>query len=235
MAVIKRMISEMNMMNLTFDPAKSSSQYVFPEVRYKYKKLNDNQKETRVTVLKMLYDVFREMSLSVLRNKYDDTITRDVALPDKVECKVSNGESTRSMNNIDIIDYCMDHECGYNLVTECIEKDEDITVINSVSTDVEILNGMISILSLMLTSNQLLSMSRTYDRKTSRKQLLQTKLEEQAANTKTIVNTVINTLDEAGIISKESMVINQETYDKLKLEESKIGNRHFFSKLFKRK
>ncbi len=59
--------------------------------------------------------------------------------------------------------------CGYNLVTEEFEDNDHLTVVNSISSDVEILKAIVSILGYVLTSNQMLSITKSYDRDTSRK------------------------------------------------------------------
>jgi hypothetical protein len=148
----------------------------------------------RTDILDMLFSVFREMSLQVLRNKYSDDVSRHVTLPH---------EKDAEMRNEDIIDYCIGYGYSYNLVTERVELDENATVINSVSIDIEILNSMISILSTMLTSNQLLTLSRVYDRKMSRKQALQNKMDDQAAMATVITKSVI-----AELCNNDNMYLN---------------------------
>lgn len=53
---------------------------------------------------------------------------------------------------------------GYDIVREMASNDEIPPVINSVSTDVEILYAIVSILGTILTSDQYLSVSRMYDK-----------------------------------------------------------------------
>lgn len=152
--------------------------------------INQVQQETsdelEIDILHMLKDVFTNMSLSVLRNKYSDDVKRRV--------KMHNDFGVFNLSNTEIIDYAIQMNYGYNLVNEEFETIEDITVINSVSTDVEILKAMISILSLILTSSQFVSINRMYDRKSGRRQLFEQKIEDQKEMTEAIVDTIIDTL-----------------------------------------
>lgn len=63
-----------------------------------------------------------------------------------------------------VIQKTTENHCGYNLVTDSYEKPDQLTVINSVNTDIEILKSVISILGYALTSNQMVSLSRSVDR-----------------------------------------------------------------------
>ena len=53
---------------------------------------------------------------------------------------------------------------GFDLVREEFEDPNHLTVINSVMTDIEILKSVVSILGYSLTSNQMISMTRSFDR-----------------------------------------------------------------------
>ena len=157
--------------------------------------LVDEQKILRNNILQMLFTTFYQMSLSVLRNKYDDDVCRKVTI---VQPKSSeNGtDQVYDLNNNDILNYCIENDTAYNLITERIEPDEEATVINSVATDTEILKGIISILSIMLTSNQLLSVTRTYDRKMSKQQLINDRIDEKVRTARAIAEAVLCVLEE---------------------------------------
>lgn len=63
-----------------------------------------------------------------------------------------------------ILNTAIEKHCGYNLVTSEFEDSDHLQVINSVNTDIEILKSVISILGYALTSNQMVSLSRSVDR-----------------------------------------------------------------------
>lgn len=159
------------------------------------------EEDLEYDILHMLSDVFTEMSMYVLRNKYDDDQSRIVT-------NITTHE-TDLLCNADIISLCVKNDLGYNLVTESFEPEATCTVINSVSTDVEIINAMISVLSIMLTSNQFLSVNRMYDRKMGRKQLLDSKIADKVAETEALTTTILTTIerysdtkkDESGIFT----------------------------------
>ena len=110
-------------------------------------------------VLEMLYETFFDMSVNVLRNKYSDSDIRKVSIK-KGNTIVSNIE----LRNNEIIKFAIANEYGYDLVNETFMTDDECTVINSTLTDIEIIRGIVSILSTMLTSNQFLSINRSFDR-----------------------------------------------------------------------
>lgn len=70
-----------------------------------------------------------------------------------------------------VIETCTTFNLGYDIVTETYEEAGE-SVINSVSTDIEILNATTSIITLLLSSNQLLSINRRFDKKSSREYTL---------------------------------------------------------------
>lgn len=78
-----------------------------------------------------------------------------------------------------IIDLCNDHGWCFNLVTEMFE--DNWSVINSVQTDVEIMNAMSSILTTIMTSTQFLSMNRSGDLRASHQNMLKQRVEDEAA------------------------------------------------------
>lgn len=147
-------------------------------------------------VYEMLYQTFFEMSLTVLRNKYDDSVSR----------VVKGARTYKPLSNKEIIQHAVDNEFGYDLVNEKFMEDSDCTVINSTLTDIEVLKGMISILSTMLTSSQFLSINRNYDRTMGRQQKKEEKLAYQAELAETIATAVIKVMEEksekSGLVSR---------------------------------
>ena len=147
--------------------------------------------DEELEVLKLLRETMRLMSMQVLSNKYNDNEERTVMHP--------NGEQLQ-LNNYEIIRTAIDNEYGYDLVNEVLMEDGECTVINSTSTDIEVIKGMVSILSTILTSNQFLSINRNYDRSMGKKQQIEEKVMMQTETAKAVTNAVLGVLAEKGII-----------------------------------
>jgi len=62
------------------------------------------------------------------------------------------GKSEEQAN--EIINKCVDERCIYNLKTKQFENDKDTDIINSLKTETEILKAVISIIGILVTSNQ---------------------------------------------------------------------------------
>ena len=92
-------------------------------------------------ILNVLVRAFKNVFRRVLFNKFEDSITAD--------------------EYDSLIDISLESNACYNLITE---KYDDM-VINSCYTDVEILNTTVSIVSLLLSSNQFVSISMNTDEK----------------------------------------------------------------------
>jgi len=153
-----------------------------------YEKEFDNNKNTmKLDILQMLINVFVEMTLLVLENKNSNEEKKRVTVK---ETETQPGY-TLNMCNEEIINYCIENGYGYNLVTETLESEDELTVINSVSTDIEILRGIIGTLSLILTSNQFLSLNRTYDRNLATKQANDKRKEEKAEMASAIIDAIL--------------------------------------------
>ena len=138
------------------------------------KKLKDSDNDYQIALydkcLGMFYDVFTDMAIEVMYNKYIDdgvdksdfknlafwrTHTAGVAIDSIEEGFMANAD--------EIIITCIKNGYEYNIVTETFAP-AGYSVVNSVSTDVEILRATTSILSLLLSSNQLISINRQFDR-----------------------------------------------------------------------
>ncbi len=104
------------------------------------------------TILHTLFKVFKIVARAVMDNKYPD------AKPD------DDLWLHHTTNSDEIIQTAIDQNWGFNIVKDSFEK-KDLHVVNSVVADEEILNACVSILTYILTSNQLLSVNRTFDTK----------------------------------------------------------------------
>ena len=173
----------------------------------------DSYNELESEILQMLRDTFVEMSLTVLRNKYDDTIRRNVPIQN-LEQGLGNAR------NIDIIEHAIEFEYGYDLVEDVFMTDDECTVINSTQTDVEVLKGMVSILSTMLTSNQFLSINRSYDRTMGKKQMEEAEIKKQVEMTKAVTKAILTEINResnpsnGGFLSSIRKMLNRKSFEK---------------------
>lgn len=159
------------------------------------KNLMDTQRETasieKLELLDMMFDVFFEMALTVLRNKYHDEVIREV---------IGTDGNVYDMTNRDILWAAINCEEGYDLLNERFMSDDNCTVINSTLTDIEVLRGVVSILSTMLTSNQFLSINRSYDRTMGRKQQHEAKLKSQVDIAAAVADVLLDKLEQRKMI-----------------------------------
>lgn len=136
-------------------------------------------------ILRLFYSVFAEMSLSVLRNKYPNVVKsengEDITYEAEYEVHVEGGgiDHTMTFTNCDLMDFLIDSDNTFDLVSNRVT--EEWTVINSLSTDVEILNSVVGVLSILLTSDQFISLNKQYDKKMSRRLMLEREQEKAEA------------------------------------------------------
>ena len=129
----------------------------------------ENATELYQTLVDVLDHVFVELTIRVMNNKYGAN-----GEPDSSNVKmIGNPLCLQSVTKRNIIEAALCHHMGFDLVHDLLIPDEECYIINSVATDIEILNGMISILSTVLTSNQFLSINRNYDRVIGQKQKME--------------------------------------------------------------
>ena len=116
---------------------------------------------------------------------------------------------------------------SYDIVMERAYPPQDLRIINSVDTDIQILNGIVGILSLTLTSNQYLSVSRYYDKRVAAKQ--QEVANERDINTRVkgalaAAHEYLNTFDGIQFMKEvREMVASQPVPIKVPMKESEPG------------
>ncbi len=143
------------------------------------KYVNDNAGNTkeafeeslRANIYRMIASTFSETSKEVMRNKYryDNISDADYTWGPNDDCSMD-----------EVIVECVQNNLCFDIVTEEFEPAGE-SLVNSVSTDCEILSAMTSILSLLLSSDQLLSLNKLYDKKSGRAQILSDKKDEAYA------------------------------------------------------
>jgi chaperonin GroEL len=118
----------------------------------------------------ILYQSYRSTTLDIMGNKGQgrlwalNGVTSNSGRPEDYQ-----------YNAPDVIDEMIDlviekPATSYDIVTETVSTEDIPTVCNSVSTDIEILYGITSILGMTLTSDQYMSVSRMYDKTAATRQ-----------------------------------------------------------------
>lgn len=159
-----------------------------------------------VECLKMIGGAFMRVTSEIMYNKYRfEGFNKNEFLQIEwgSEYKSSNARNTTKINNdikksnaykklqtgikngkpnypAFIIDACVELGLEYNLVTEQFGP-SGYSVINSVSTDIEIIKATTNILSLLLSSNQLVTINKVYDKKITTEDAIR-KEKERATN-----------------------------------------------------
>ncbi len=114
---------------------------------------------------------FEKTFETIVNNKHSGTSSWEVSLPNTHEKELKGATA--------IMKYCTYADYGYDLRAEKLTEKKDWTVINSVQTDIEILNAMTSILTTIMTSSQFLSMNKAGDMKVSHDEALRQRAEDE--------------------------------------------------------
>lgn len=179
--------------------------------------------------LKMFGRVFVGVTEVVMYNKYrnDGYSIRDFrTLPWNLTYKSDSSSNTRSCNkkimedpnykltqeneNVDyvgiIVTLCAKYGFEYNLVTESFGP-AGYSVVNSVSTDVEVIKATTSILTLLLSSSQLVSINKGFDKKLSREE----GLKNERSRYENLANGIIDAFKNGNIGGGISMSVYPQT------------------------
>lgn len=145
----------------------------------------------------MIKSAFMDASFDVMRNKYPELKNDDefIATP------LWKGPDGSKITADDVITTACKNGTCYNIVTEEFEP-AGLSIINSVSTDTEILNAAVDILTLIASSNQLLSINRQFDKASARENMLEMK----KAESKAIATGWIEATNEIGSICIDTMM-----------------------------
>lgn len=152
----------------------------------------DDRSGIRFEILQGFYDAFFELSLEVFNNANGDKTTQHVT-----NIVGSADEPCVNVNNMspsEILKYCVEHECGYDITTNVIMPDVDCNVLNSVRSDTETIKAIVGILSIVLTSNQFLTINRSYDRMIGIQQRRETIVKNEAERYGAIAEAIYNRL-----------------------------------------
>lgn len=168
--------------------------------------INGREGSIVTEIISLLKEVFIELSIRVMNNKYGvNGEPENVSFPSGI---IRDASTTKQS----IIDIAVRHHLGFDLVNDTLLKDEECYIINSVATDIEILNGMISILSTVLTSNQFLSINRNYDRIVGQKQKMEMLAKAEGAKVQAMIQYGLQELAKAENAEVLSML--RDTFSK---------------------
>lgn len=148
---------------------------------------------TKYMIYELLARTFRATSVDVMMNKVGDCEKYDWGDYDKYDPEKGmvmgchNGDVDEQMQ--EIIATCVYNNWCYNIVDEKFEEFGK-SVVNSVATDIEILNAATSIITMLLSSNQMLSINKRYDRQASRIEALQDRHDECKAMTEGFIEAI---------------------------------------------
>lgn len=147
--------------------------------------VEDGTNNTKLKLKKMLIIVFgkayRKTIASIFKNKYPSFSEKELlSIVDDVYANCTNYTSS---NEIKV----------YNIVTDQYEDFNDIknlNVINSSSTDIEIFKAITGILTLLLTSNQMLSVNKFMGLKQTKSQFMNEKSEDYSNIMSSIISKI---------------------------------------------
>ena len=159
-----------------------------------------NDMDRRIATL--IADVFRQVTYEVMKNKYPDMDPETDAVWDVssfneiFNCAIPGNKGKETAKNI--INICVSNGIGYDIVNEKFYLD-DLKVINSVRTDIEIIGAMMSIVTHALTSNQMLSLNRKFDKEVGKRMIKENDLEKYT----TMMDAFLRVINQDGITIKK--------------------------------
>lgn len=133
--------------------------------------------------------------ISIFKRSFINTIYQIYAnkFPNKPENELYN-TVTYMLNNCNSNDDLTQGHLVYNIVTDRYEDfmdTDDVFVINPAQTDIEIIKAIVSLLSLILTSNQMVTVNKYLAFKETKEQYLNSKTNELSS----LINNVVKHLD----------------------------------------
>lgn len=145
--------------------------------------------ELDMEALGMLYDAMFETAMDVLQNKKGP---EEIWETNGLKVFHNNGYPAHILMD-ELVDQVETGQVtGYDIVHECASAAKIPPVINSVSTDIEILYAIVSILGTILTSDQYLSVSRMYDKTAA----IRHQEKQNELSTRNKVNAILTTVSE---------------------------------------
>lgn len=159
----------------------------------------DHTGEYKEIALKALEVAFSTVAMAVLNNKCAPTV--------KQSTWYEHAESYQT--NVDILASCVDEDLCYDIRTNTFYDETEYPIINSLATDVQVLRATVGVLTMVITSNQFLSMTKQYDRKISRENALKQMATQKKVEGAAFATGVLRTLRENDVLDKiEEMLTN---------------------------
>lgn len=151
-------------------------------------------------VLNIFDGVFRQVATAILENRYGKGAAQHVVI-------MENGEED-ALSNCDIISHAIREKLSFNLAGDINETDpsrrrygifrtreQGYDVINPANTDIQVMECMVSILTMLITSGQFVSADRMYDKNGVEKRTLdesdRIRRREAAAKTQGVLDVLI--------------------------------------------
>lgn len=155
--------------------------------------------EIEEDIIKIIREVFFELSLKVLENKNPKNARMIIGkvLDNKAFSEYKIGTY---LDNNGILNHAIDNEYGFDLIQNQFMKDKDCWIVNSVMTDITVLQGIRSIIVVLLTSNQFLSINRAYDRTMGEKQRKDTIINMEKDKWTAVAKSIVELLQDKNII-----------------------------------
>ena len=154
---------------------------------------NDPVYQVKYMIYELIARTFKATSIDVMMNKIGDCAEYEWGDIDKYDPE--KGITMGSISDEEyeqmqaILTTCVLNNWCYNIVDEKFEEFGK-SVVNSAATDIEILNAATSIITMLLSSNQMLSINKRYDRQASRLEALQDRHDECKAMTEGFLEAV---------------------------------------------
>lgn len=148
----------------------------------------------------MFYDAFYDVTLCVMKNKYH-------VLDKPIKCNIPGGCSSEAeMKPAEIIEYAIEHGFGFNLISDSFEDSkEGFSVINPVNTDIEIIKSAVGVLSTVMSSSQMITINRRFDRGMSKQIQRNEELETLKKNAESTMAGQLNALSSAGVLVSQGL------------------------------
>lgn len=137
--------------------------------------------------IRALCTAFETVAMAVLNNKCGPEVVQDTTY----------GDQTFQQTNYEILCKCIDDGLCYDVRTNTYYDEKDYPIINSLAADVQVLKATVGVLTMVITSNQFLSMTKQYDRKMSKKQSLIDAAVQERLKGAAFAQGIINTLKKA--------------------------------------
>ena len=153
----------------------------------------DKQLTLDQVLIILLYKSFVGVVTHIFRNAYpeiNDPTVGEILIHDPyVKSEEDPAGAHYRATIADFVQYAVANDRGFDAVSMGFENSDALTIVNSVDTDVEILKAIVSILGYVMTSDQMLSMAKGYDKETARQIVLADDYEKYTNIAQAVIDT----------------------------------------------